>query len=138
MSTTIESRHVWTRDELILVTRAYLDGESVEKVAQLVPDIKISSVKNKYDACVYLDKKKRFKNVTSSHNDVWNDLKASRTVPDIDEVSKPEPDGWGEILEEDGETYFMCEGTCRRILHYEDTNEFQMCGKCEFKKGCRK
>ena len=48
-------------------------------------------------------------------------------------------DSWDEVLEEDGETYFMCTGTCKRVMHYEDTNEFQMCGRCEhFKKGRRK
>jgi hypothetical protein len=49
----------------------------------------------------------------------------------LDGVSCSEPDPWGEVLEEDGETYFMCEGTCRRVMHYEDTNQFQMCGRCE-------
>jgi len=46
-------------------------------------------------------------------------------------VSCSEPDPWCEVLEEDGETYFMCEGTCGRVMHYEDTNQFQMCGRCE-------
>jgi hypothetical protein len=48
-------------------------------------------------------------------------------------------DSWDEVLEEDGENYFMCSGICGRIMHYEDTNEFQMCGRCEhFGKGRRK
>jgi hypothetical protein len=144
MSTTIKSRepnHMWTRNEIVLVTTAYLDGKSVNEAHALVPEIKITSVKNKYESCVFLEKKTRFKNVTSSHKDVWDELKASRAVPDVDEVAKPEPGGWDEEPEEDGETYFMCEGTCGRVMHYEDTNEFQMCGRCEHdtqKKGRRK
>jgi len=34
--------------------------------------------------------------------------------------------------EEDGETYFMCTGKCKRVCHYEDTDGEGMCGKCQF------
>ena len=40
-------------------------------------------------------------------------------------------DEWDEKLVEDGETYFMCSGTCNRVMHYEDTNGEGMCGRCE-------
>ena len=144
MSTTIKSRepnHIWTRNEIVLVTTAYLDGKSVKEAHTLVPEIKITSVKNKYESCVLLERGAIKKNVTSSHKDVWDELKAAREAPDVDEVAKSEPSGWDEELEEDGETYFMCQGTCGRVLHYEDTNEFQMCGTCEYasqKKGRKK
>ena len=36
-----------------------------------------------------------------------------------------------EVLVEDGETYFMCVGTCNRVMHYEDTNGEGVCGRCE-------
>ena len=147
MSTVIKSRepkHMWSRVEITLVTKAYLDGKSVSEAHLLVPDIKIKSVKMKYANCLYLDKgavKSALKNVTKSNTDVWNELKAARTAPDVDEVAETEPDYWDEKLEEDGETYFMCAGTCGRVMHYEDTNQFQMCGRCEYeseKKGRRK
>ena len=35
--------------------------------------------------------------------------------------------------EEDGETYFMCTGKCKRVCHYEDTNDEGMCGTCQHK-----
>jgi hypothetical protein len=38
---------------------------------------------------------------------------------------------WDEDLVEDGETYFVCLGTCNRVMHYEDTNGEGMCGRCE-------
>ena len=141
MSITIKSRepnHIWTRNEIVLVTTAYLDGKSVNEAHSLVPKIKITSVKNKYESCVFLERGVVKKNVTSSHKDVWDELKAARAAPDVDETAMPEPN---EESEEDGETYFMCEGTCGRVLHYEDTNEFQMCGTCEYasqKKGRKK
>jgi hypothetical protein len=146
MSNTIKSRepnHMWTRDEIALVATAYLDGKSVKEAHALVPEIKITSVKTKYADCLHLDKSvnRRFKNVSKVLEEVLNELKSARTKPDVDEVAEPEPSGWDEEPEEDGETYFMCEGTCGRVMHYEDTNEFQMCGRCEHesqKKGRRK
>jgi hypothetical protein len=59
---------------------------------------------------------------------------------EIKSACEPETefDSWDEELEEDGETYFMCAGTCGRVMHYEDTNEFQMCGRCEYEKAKKK
>jgi hypothetical protein len=34
--------------------------------------------------------------------------------------------------EEDGESYFMCTGTCKRVCHYEDTDADGMCGTCQY------
>ena len=139
-----ELKHMWSRDENTLVTRCYLDGKSVGEAHLLVPHIKINSVKMKYANCLYLDKgpiKTALKNISKEHQDVWNELKAALTAPDVDEVAETESGYWDEVLEEDGETYFMCSGICGRVMHYEDTNEFQMCGRCERdtqKKGRRK
>jgi L-rhamnose mutarotase len=134
---TRENNHRWTRDENILITRAYLDGKSVSEAQLLVPDIKINSVRMKYANCLYLDKgsvRTALKNVSKEHEAVWNEIKEEKKEQDVS-------DYWDEKLEEDGETYFMCAGICGRVMHYEDTNEFQMCGRCEHdmqKKGRRK
>jgi hypothetical protein len=40
---------------------------------------------------------------------------------------------WPQDEEEDGETYFMCTGKCKRVCHYEDTNDVGMCGTCHHK-----
>lgn len=40
---------------------------------------------------------------------------------------------WPDDHEEDGETYFMCTGKCKRVCHYEDTNDVGMCGTCQHK-----
>jgi hypothetical protein len=133
-------KHIWTRDDTVLVTRCYLEGKTFQETHLIMPNIKLYSLKTKFANCKYLDKKNeksRFeiKNVSKMHQDVWNELKGALTVPDVDAASVAEErsGSWSEDHEEDDETYFMCAGTCNRVCHYEDTNEFGMCGKCEFK-----
>ena len=134
-----QSKHIWSREETSLVTRAYLDGKSIQQAHHLVPDIKLTSVKMKYANCLYLDKgpvQTALKNFSKMHADVWNELKCALTVPDVEAVSTIEDQGssgyWSEDHEEDGETYNMCTGTCRRVCHYEDTDAEGMCGKCQY------
>ena len=116
--TTTVSKHTWSREEITLVTRAFLEGKSVKEAHLLVPDIKLNSVKQKYTTCASLDKK----NMTKLHQEVWDELKAALSVPDVDEESS-EYDVWGDkIPKEDGETYFTCTGICGIVLHYEDTD----------------
>ena len=137
MSTAITtiSKHSWSREETTLVTRAFLEGKSIKEAHSLVPEIEITSVKNKYKSCVFLDKKTRFKNVTKMHLDVWEELKAALTVPDVEAEATVEEEGssgyWSDDHEEDDETYFKCTGTCGRVCHYEDTDGEGMCGKCQ-------
>ena len=133
MSTAITtvSKHSWSREEITLVTRAFLEGKSVKEAHSLVPDIKLNSVKQKYTTCASLDRKKA-NGVTKMHLDVWTELKDALAVPDVAEESS-EFDAWGdEILKEDGENYFKCTGTCGKVLHYEDTDGEGMCGNCQF------
>lgn len=126
---TAVSKHTWSREETTLVTRAFLDGKSIEEARKLVPNIKLTSVKQKYTTCASLNKK----NMTKLHQDVWDELKAALAVPDVEAVSTVEDQGyWSEDREEDDETYFKCTGTCGRVCHYEETNGEGMCGKCEF------
>jgi hypothetical protein len=143
---TIANKHTWSREEISLVTRAYLEGKSIQQAHNLVPNIKLTSLKQKYATCASLDKKKE-NGVTKIHKDVWEELKSALTVPDVEEISVPEPEEdqgsggyWSEENEEDGENYFICTGTCGKVCYYEDTDGEGMCGKCQFDllKGCRK
>jgi uncharacterized paraquat-inducible protein A len=131
MSTAITtvSKHTWSREEITLVTRAFLEGKSVKEAHSLVPDIKLNSVKQKYTTCASSDRK----NISKLHLDVWNELNAALSIPDVETVSTVEDHGyWSDEPEEDGETYFKCTGTCGRVCHYEDTDGEGMCGKCQF------
>ena len=133
-----QSKHTWSREEIALVTRAYLEGKSIQEAHNLVTNIKLPSLKQKYATCASLDKKKE-NGVTKIHKDVWDELKSALTVPDVEEVSVPEPEEdqgsggyWSEENEEDGENYFMCTGTCGKVCYYEDTDGEGMCGTCQF------
>lgn len=134
-SNTILSKHIWSKDETTLVTRAYLEGKTVEEAHLLVPNIKLSSLKMKYANCLYLDKgpvRLALKNYSKIHKDIWDELKPALTVPDVDEEAS-EYDAWCvKIPEEDGEIYFKCTGICNKVLHYEDTDGEGMCGTCQF------
>jgi hypothetical protein len=118
-----ESKHVWSREETEILTRAFLDKKSTKEIQALLPEIKLSSIKIKLINCSHLEKASK-KTVTKMHQDVWNELTAAFAVPDVDEAAEDE---------EDGETYFKCTGTCLRVMHYEDTDEFGMCGTCQYK-----
>ena len=137
MSTAITtvSKHSWSREEITLVTRAFLEGKTVKEAHSLVPDIKLNSVKQKYTTCASLDRKKA-NGVTKMHLDVWTELKTALTVPDVETVSTVEEEGssdyWSDEHEEDGETYFKCTGTCGKVMHYEETDGEGMCGNCQF------
>lgn len=134
------SKQTWSRDDLIQVTKCYLDRKTLQETHLIMPDIKFTSLKTKLACCMSLDRRDlnapfAFRNVGKMHQDVWNELKEALTAPAPEEVSVPE-DGsgsWSDDHEEDGETYFMCAGSCERVCHYEDTNEFGMCGTCEYK-----
>jgi len=135
-----QSKHTWSREEITLVTRAYLEGKSIQEAHDLVPNIKLTSLKQKYTTCASLDKKKE-NGVTKIHKDVWEELKGALEAPDVEEVSVPEPEPeedqgsggyWSEENEEDGENYFMCTGTCGKVCYYEDTDGEGMCGTCQF------
>jgi len=134
-STTTVTKHTWSREETTLVTRAFLEGKSIKEAHNLVPNIKLISVKQKYTTCASLDKKKE-SGVTKMHLDVWEELKAALTVPDVEAASTVEEEGssgyWSDDHEEDGETYNLCAGTCNRVCHYEETDGDGMCGKCQF------
>ena len=117
--TSQEQNHIWTRDELVIVTRCYLENKSIQDTYALLSNIKLDSVQRKYGCCLALDKGSILQ-VSKMHIDVWFELKGS-TIPE--EISTPEADG---------ETYFMSTGKCGIVQHYEDTNEFKMCGKCEY------
>jgi hypothetical protein len=132
---TIVSKHTWSREEITLVTRAFLEGKSVKEAHSLVPDIKLNSVKQKYTTCASLDKKKA-SGVTKLHLDVWNELKTALSVPDVEAEATVIEEGssgyWSSEYEEDDETYFKCTGTCGKVLHYEDTDGEGKCGICQF------
>jgi hypothetical protein len=134
-SITAVSKHSWSREEISLVTKAFLEGKSIEKAHALVPNIKLNSLKQKYATCASLDKK----NMTKLHLDVWNELKAALTIPDVDAEATVEEEGsWSsDDYEEDDETYFKCTGTCGKVLHYEDTDGEGMCGICQKKCGAK-
>jgi len=57
MSTAITtvSKHSWSREEITLVTRAFLEGKTVKEAHSLVPDIKLTSVKQKGLALKYVE-----------------------------------------------------------------------------------
>jgi hypothetical protein len=135
-TTSTVTKHSWSREETTLVIRAFLEGKSIKEAHCLVPEIEITSVKNKYNSCVFLDKNTRFKNVTKMHLDVWDELKDALTVPDVEAEATVEEEGsrgyWSDEPEEDDETYFKCTGTCGRVCHYEDTDGEGMCGKCQY------
>jgi len=137
MSTAITtvSKHSWSREEITLVTRAFLEGKTVKEAHSLVPDIKLNSVKQKYTTCASLDRKKA-SGVTKMHLDVWTELKTALAVPDVEAEATVEEEGssgyWSDEHEEDDETYFKCTGTCGKVLHYEDTDGEGMCGNCQF------
>ena len=132
------NKHIWSKSETVAVTRCYLDGKTIQQAHLLVPDIKLTSLKMKYANCLYLDKGSvplALKNCSKMHKDVWEELKGALTVPDVEAESTIEDEGtgyWSEDQEEDGETYFMCTGTCGRVCHYEDTDGEGMCGKCQY------
>lgn len=131
MSTAITSvtKHSWSRKEITLVTRAFLEGKPVKEAHNLVPDIKLNSVKQKYTSCASLDRKTA-NGVTKMHLDVWNELTVLEPVSTVEEEG---PDGyWSDEHEEDGETYFKCTGTCGKVMHYEETDGEGMCGNCQF------
>ena len=134
-TTNIESKHVWTREETEILTRAFLDKKSTKEIQALLPDIKLSSIKIKLTNCTHLEKANK-KTVTKMHQDVWSELTAAFAVPDVDEAAEAEDKD--EEPEEDGETYFKCTGTCLRVMHYEDTDEFGMCGTCQYNKSSKK
>ena len=133
-TTTIITKHSWSREETFIVTRAFLEGKSVEYAHSLVPDIKLNSVKQKYTTCAFLDKKKA-NGATKMHLDVWDELKTALGDPVPQDESTIEDHGsscyWSDEPEEDDETYFKCSGTCCKIMHYEDTDGEGMCGKCQ-------
>jgi hypothetical protein len=118
-----------------------LEGKSLQETHLIMPDIKLTALKTKFSSCLYLDKKDsrarcEIKNVSKLHQDVWDELNGALADPVPEEVSVPEDEGsgyWSDDHKEDGETYFMCAGSCARVCHYEDTNEHGMCGKCEYK-----
>lgn len=110
-------KQFWSRDDTVLITRCYLDGKSLHETHLIMPDIKLYSLKTKFANCVYLDKRDdrtRFeiKNVSKMHLDVWNELKEALAVPSPEEWSILEDEGSDQEEKEDGETYFMCAGSC--------------------------
>ena len=133
-----KSIHIWTRNETEILTRAFLDKKSANEIQVLLPDIKLSSIKLKLTNCSYLGKSSSNKTVSKMHKDVWTELTAAFAVQDVDETSvaeaESEYDAWGDkIPEEDGEEYFKCTGTCGKVKHCEETDEFGMCGMCQYK-----
>jgi hypothetical protein len=119
-----------------------LEGKSLQETQALMPDIKLPSLKTKLANCLYLDKKdgkdSKVRTVSKLHQDVWDELKGALTVPDVEAASVPEEEdgcdgsGYWDEHEEDGEEYFMCTGTCKRVCHYEDTDGEGLCGKCQY------
>ena len=139
MSSNSKSIHIWTRNETEILTRAFLDKKSTNEIQSLLPNIKLSSIKLKLTNCSYLEKSSTNKTVSKMHQDVWSELTTAFAVQDVDETSTSEYDAWGDkIPEEDGEEYFKCTGTCGKVKHYEDTDEFGMCGTCQFKSAQKK
>ena len=131
-----KSIHIWTRNETEILTRAFLDKKSANEIQGLLPDIKLSSIKLKLTNCSYLEKASSNKTVSKMHQDVWAELKTAFAIQDVDEasVAESEYDVWGDkIPQEDGEEYFKCTGTCGKVKHCEDTDEFGMCGMCQYK-----
>jgi hypothetical protein len=136
-----KSIHIWTRNETEILTRAFLDKKSANEIQGLLPDIKLSSIKLKLTNCSYLEKSSSNKTVSKMHKDVWTELKTAFAVQDVDKasVAETEYDAWGDkIPEEDGEEYFKCTGTCGKVKHYEETDEFGMCGMCQYKSSQKK
>jgi len=136
-----KSIHIWTRNETEILTRAFLDKKSTNEIQGLLPDIKLSSIKLKLTNCSYLEKSSSNKTVSKMHQDVWTELTTAFAVQDVDEASVAESDydAWGDkIPEEEGEEYFKCSGTCGKVKHCEDTDEFGMCGTCQYKKSQKK
>lgn len=134
MSSNSKSIHIWTRNETEILTRAFLDKKSTNEIQSLLPNIKLSSIKLKLTNCSYLEKSSTNKTVSKMHQDVWSELTTAFAVQDVDEASTSEYDAWGDkIPEEDGEEYFKCTGTCGKVKHYEETDEFGMCGMCQYK-----
>ena len=139
-ATATASKQTWSRSDTLLVTRCYLEGKTLQETHLIMPDIKLTALKTKLACCMYLDRRDlnapfASRNVSKMHQDVWDELKGALTVPVPEEASVPEEGSgyWSDDHEEDGETYFMCAGSCARVCHYEDTNEHGMCGKCEYK-----
>ena len=134
---TSKSIHIWTRNETEILTRAFLDKKSINEIQELLPDIKVSSIRLKLTNCSYLEKNSSNKTVSKMHQDVWNKLTSAFALPDVDEISiieNTEYDAWGDkIPQEDGEEYFKCTGTCGKVKHYEDTDDLGMCGTCQMK-----
>ena len=142
MNTSI--KQTWSRDDIVLVTRCYLEGRSLQETLALMPDIKLLSLKTKFANCLYLDKTDgtdgkdgkggKGHAVSKLHQDVWDELKGALTVPDVEAASVPDDEtiGYWNEHEEDGEEYFMCTGTCKRVCHYEDTDGEGLCGKCQY------
>jgi hypothetical protein len=131
-----KSIHIWNRNETEILTRAFLDKKSANEIQGLLPNIKLSSIKLKLTNCSYLEKSSTNKTVSKMHKDVWAELKTAFAVQDVDEASTTETeyDAWGDkIPEEDGEEYFKCTGTCGKVKHCEETDEFGMCGMCQYK-----
>ena len=132
-----KSIHIWTRKETEVLTRAFLDKKSINEIQELLPNIKVSSIKLKLTYCSYLEKTTANKSVSKMHQDVWSELTSAFAVPDVDETSiieysDPEYDAWGDkIPEEDGEEYFKCTGPCGKVKHYEETYDLGMCGMCQ-------
>lgn len=137
-ATAIASKQTWSRNDTVLVTRCYLEGKTLQETHLIMPDIKLTALKTKLACCMSLDRRDlnapfAIRNVAKMHQDVWDELKGALTVPVPEEASIIEDEGFDQEDKEDGETYFMCSGSCARVCHYEDTNEFGMCGKCEYK-----
>ena len=131
-----KSIHIWTRNETEILTRAFLDKKSANEIQGLLPDIKLSSIKLKLTNCSYLEQSSSNKTVSKMHKDVWTELTSAFAVQDVDEtsVAESEYDAWGDkIPQEDGEEYFKCTGTCGKVKHYEETDEFGMGGMCQYK-----
>lgn len=129
-----KSIHIWTRNEIEILTRAYLNKKLIKEIQDLLPDIKLSSIRLKLINCSHLEKEYLNKTVSKIHQDVWNELTSAYAVPDVDETSVAEYDVWGDkIPQEDGEEYFKCPGTCGKVHHCEDTDEFGMWGTCQIK-----
>jgi hypothetical protein len=127
-----KSIHIWTRNETEILTRAYLNKKLIKEIQDLLPDIKLSSIRLKLINCSHLEKAYLNKTVSKMHQDVWNELTSAYALPDVDEISVAEYDICdNKIPEEDGEEYFKCTGTCDKVKYYEETDEFGMCGMCQ-------
>jgi len=71
-------KHNWTEDETKIICKMYIENKTPDEIHTKLSNIKLSSIKMKYNNCLYLDKgdvNGSLKNVSKLHSKIWQEIK---------------------------------------------------------------